>query len=63
MYAYENINFMCGYTSGQKMSRENFLVPFFTGGLAKSVASFTMMPLNVIRLRQQMKQFSKEQID
>ena len=51
MYAYENINFMFGYTSGQKMSKENFLVPFFTGGLAKSVASFTMMPLNVIRLR------------
>ena len=63
MYAYENINFMFGYQSGQKMTRENFLIPFFTGGLAKSIASFSMMPLNVIRLRQQMKQFSKSQIE
>ena len=60
MYCYENINYYSGYQSGQKMSKDNFLIPFLTGGLAKSIASFSMMPINVVRLRMQMKQFSKE---
>ena len=55
MYSYENINHFVGYQSGQKMSRDNFLVPFLTGGLAKSIASFMLMPVNVVRLRMQMK--------
>jgi hypothetical protein len=64
MYAYENINHMFGFSSGsQKMTWENFLVPFVTGGTAKSIASFTLMPVNVVRLRMQMKQYSKEQVD
>ena len=60
MYGYENINYYAGYQSGQRMTKENFIVPFLTGGLAKSIASFTLMPVNVVRLRQQMKQFSKD---
>jgi hypothetical protein len=51
MYAYENINFILGYQSGMKMTTENFFIPFMTGGLSKSIASFTLMPINVVRLR------------
>ena len=51
MYCYENINHAVGYQSGQKMTMDNFLTPFMTGGLAKSIASFTLMPVNVVRLR------------
>lgn len=63
MYAYENINFYMGYKNGMKMSRDNFLIPFFTGGLSKSIASFVMMPINVVRLRLQMKQYSSHEIE
>ena len=51
MYCYENINHMMGYKTGQKMTVENFMIPFVTGGLSKSIASISLMPLNVIRLR------------
>lgn len=60
MYCYENVNHALGYTSGQKMTKDNFLIPFVVGGLSKSLASFCMMPMNVVRLRLQMKQFSPE---
>ena len=55
MYAYENINFLFGFQSGTKMTKENFLLTFLTGGTSKSIASFTLMPINVVRLRLQMK--------
>jgi hypothetical protein len=45
-----------------KMTTDNFFVPFVTGGLSKSIASFTLMPINVVRLRLQMKQYSVEQV-
>ena len=45
------------------MTWDNFFVPFVVGGLSKSLASFCMMPLNVVRLRLQMKQYSHEQVD
>jgi hypothetical protein len=51
MYTYENVNFLFGFKSGQKMTRENFFIPFFTGGLSKCVASAVLMPVNVVRLR------------
>lgn len=51
MYSYENINFFLGYTSGQKMTWENFLIPFMTGGFSKCFASAFLMPINVVRLR------------
>ena len=60
MYSYENVNLFLGYKSGQKMTKDNFLIPFVTGGLSKSLASFTMMPINVVRLRLQMKQYTPE---
>ena len=58
MYAYENVNMLLGFKSGAKMTFDNFMIPFITGGLAKSLASFTLMPVNVVRLRLQMKQYS-----
>ena len=51
MWTYENINHKLGYTSGQKMTKENFMIPFLTGGFAKSLASFLLLPVNVVRLR------------
>ena len=45
------------------MTKENFMIPFMTGGLSKSIASISLMPLNVIRLRLQMKQYSSDQVD
>lgn len=55
MYCYENINHALGFQTGQKMTWDNFLVPFLTGGFSKCFASFTLMPVNVVRLRLQMK--------
>jgi len=60
MYCYENLNNLLGFKSGQNMTKDNFLVPFVVGGLSKSLASFTMMPMNVVRLRLQMKQYTPE---
>ena len=51
MYSYENINKFLGYQTGQKMTKENFLIPFLTGGFSKSLASLSLMPVNVVRLR------------
>jgi len=58
MYTYENINFLFGFKSGQKMTRDNFFIPFLTGGFSKCVASATLAPINVVRLRLQMKKYS-----
>jgi hypothetical protein len=63
MYCYENLNNLLGFKSGQNMTKDNFLIPFVVGGLSKSLASFTMMPINVVRLRLQMKQYTPEQVD
>ena len=63
MYSYENINRWLGYQTGQKMRKDNFLIPFLTGGFSKSLASFLLMPVNVVRLRLQMKQYKTEQVD
>ena len=60
MYSYENVNLFFGFKSGQKMSWDNFFIPFFVGGLSKSVASISLMPINVVRLRLQMKQYSSD---
>ena len=55
MYTYENINSALGYQTGMKMTKENFMIPFITGGFSKSLASFSLMPFNVVRMRLQMK--------
>lgn len=51
MYCYENINLVFGFKSGQKMSKENFIIPFLTGGVSKSIAATLLMPVVVVRLR------------
>ena len=59
MYCYENINHLCGFKSA-RISWDNFLVPFLTGGFSKCFASAFLMPVNVVRLRLQMKKYSEE---
>ena len=44
------------------MTKDNFLIPFLTGGFSKSLASFLLMPINVVRLRLQMKQYKVDQV-
>ena len=63
MYTYENVNKLLGYQSGQKMTGENFLIPFLTGGISKSIASLLLTPVNIVRLRLQMKHYTPEQVD
>lgn len=45
------------------MTMDNFFIPFFVGGLSKSIASFTLHPINVVRLRLQMKHYSSAQVE
>lgn len=59
MYSYENINHMVGYST-HKSKDKDIWIPFFTGGLSKCIASVTLLPLNVIRLRLQMKKYTAE---
>jgi hypothetical protein len=37
-------------------------IPFVTGGLSKCIASVTLLPLNVVRMRLQMKKYTEEQL-
>lgn len=61
MFAYENINHLCGF-SQQHSPQRDFWIPFFTGGLSKCLASVTLLPMNVVRMRLQMKKYTTEQI-
>lgn len=36
--------------------------PFITGGLSKCIASVSLLPVNVVRMRLQMKKYSEHQI-
>lgn len=49
MFCYENINFLLGYNSNSKT--KDMWIPFITGGISKCVASVTLLPLNVVRMR------------
>ena len=64
MYSYETITYLMGYKSGnaKKMTWDNIAVPFFVGGCSRSLASITLMPINVIRMRLQMKNYSVEEV-
>ena len=64
MYSYEVLSWMCGYDSGQikKLSWDNIFAPFFIGGLARSLASTTLFPINTVRMRLQMKTYTKEEM-
>ena len=64
MYSYETLTHMTGYKSGQakKMTWDNLAIPFFIGGASRSLASVTLMPINVVRMRLQMKSFTIDEI-
>jgi hypothetical protein len=63
MYSYENVNYLLGFKSNQKMTMDNFFIPFMTGGFSKCFASATLMPINVVRLRLQMKKYTPEEVE
>jgi hypothetical protein len=50
MFTYENINHILGFNQ-QKSTKKDMWIPFFTGGISKCVASVTLLPLNVVRMR------------
>lgn len=59
MFCYENINHIVGYN---QKSNHNSWLPFFTGGISKCAASVSLLPVNVVRMRLQMKNYTVEQI-
>lgn len=63
MCSYETLNRTFGFQTGQKMTLDNFWVPFLVGGTSKSIASILLTPVNIVRLRLQMRQYSTEQVD
>jgi hypothetical protein len=65
MYTYEMLTFIFGFQTGQikSMSKDNFLLPFLCGGVARSIASCALLPVNVVRMRLQMRTYSKAEIE
>ena len=64
MYSYESLTHLFGYKSGnaKKMTWDNMLVPFLIGGASRSLASVSLMPINVVRMRLQMKNYSVDEV-
>mmetsp|Transcript_13910 Transcript_13910/g.23678 ORF Transcript_13910/g.23678 Transcript_13910/m.23678 type:complete len:106 (+) Transcript_13910:539-856(+) len=64
MCSYETLTHLLGFQTGQigRMSWDNLLVPFVVGGLSRSLASITLLPLNVTRTRMQMRTYSDEEL-
>ncbi|CDW89152.1 UNKNOWN [Stylonychia lemnae] len=60
MFSYENINHLLGYN--QSSQKKDMWIPFFTGGFSKCFASVALLPMNVVRMRLQMKNYTVEQI-
>ena len=44
------------------MSWDNLIIPFFIGGTSRSIASTTLLPMNVVRMRLQMKTYTKSEM-
>ena len=53
MYSYEVLTYLLGYETGRakKITWDNMLIPFMVGGTARSMASVTLLPINVVRMR------------
>ena len=64
MYSYEVLTHLCGFESGvaKKITWDNMMVPFLIGGISRSLASCMLMPLNVVRMRLQMKKYTLNDI-
>lgn len=60
MYSYETLCHFLGYDSGKakKISWDNMFIPFMVGGTARSIASTTLLPITIVRMRLQMKTYS-----
>lgn len=63
MYAYEILCHRLNFDTGKakKISWDNMIVPFFIGGTARSIASATLHPINLIRMRLQMKTYTADE--
>ena len=64
MSSYEMLTHAFGFESGaaKKITWDNMLIPFFIGGTSRSLASCILMPVNVVRMRLQMKSYTTEEI-
>ena len=60
MFCYENINYLCGFN--EDSLKRDLWIPFFTGGVSKCIASIVLLPVNVVRMRLQMKNYTDKQI-
>lgn len=59
MFCYENINNVLGYNQHHSAQKDMW-IPFLSGGLSKCLASVTLLPLNVVRMRLQMKKYTAD---
>ena len=64
MVSYEVLSHLSGYDSGKikKISWDNMAAPFLIGGMARSLASTMLFPINLVRMRLQMKTYTKEEM-
>lgn len=64
MYSYETLCYLFNFDSGaaKKITWNNMLVPFLVGGAARSIASTVLLPVNVVRMRLQMKTYSETEM-
>ena len=53
MYSYEVLTYLLGYETAKakKITWDNLLIPFVVGGTSRSMASMTLLPINVVRMR------------
>jgi len=62
MFTYENLNFLVGYNAQTAGNQANWLITFLTGGCSKSLASATLLPINVVRTRLQSRAYTHEEV-
>ena len=64
MYSYEGISHVLGYETGQmkKITWDNLMVPFMVGGSARFIASSFFYPLDSVRIRLQMKTYTRSEM-
>ena len=63
MYTYEILCHKLNYDTGKakKITWDNIAVPFMIGGTSRSIASATLHPVNLVRMRLQMKTYSEDE--
>lgn len=60
MYSYEMLTYITGFETGSvtSLSAKNVLVPFIMGGMARSIASSILIPVNIMWTRLQMRTYT-----